>query len=229
LHDILEEKQKKEIKMLLYERILFSSLFILTSLNISAFPPGGPVPSDPRPRITLYYHEHIFYDHPITYALFFTRMMLEKEIIVTDIRNRILQYCIYLKNKDFLEKFPYQKTWIDLCIPVQYQYLLTSQQLNTLGNVLLSNVFANKPKDSCTHKLYYRLPSKKDYELFLQLPVQLRICLTKLPTDPTKNINKKKELLVLNSSRTEYHRKPILPKKKKTKLLTLKKHKNGKK
>jgi hypothetical protein len=252
--------------MLLHKSILFGTLFICTSLNMYAMWPRFPDDDEPLTRITLYYHKDIFYDHPITYALFFTRMMLEEEIIVTDIRNRILQYCIYLKNKDFLEKFPYQKTWLDLCIPVQYQYLLTSQQLNTLGNV-----FRNTPKEIAlytvsrnnghkefnlkSHNLYYLLPSKKDYELFLQLPIAVRICLTQLPTDPTKinktkeilvlnssrieyhkkpnpyppnDINKKKEILVLNSNRTEYHRKPMLPEQKKTKLLTFKKHKNSK-
>lgn len=220
--------------------MLFSAFLICTSPHVSAFAPGGPA-STPRTIIKLKHHPHIFYDDPITYGLFFTTMMLEKGTISQDVRNKILQYCIYLKQKDFLEKFPHQKEWADHNIPIKYEYFLSSQQLNTLGNVFINGqkeIFryirskSNNYKtcDVYSYNIYYRLQSEKDYKLFLQLPIEVRICLTKLPTSYNHiKINKKTEILVLNKHRTEYDKKPMLPTKKKPRLLTFKKHKNSKK
>jgi hypothetical protein len=182
--------------------------FIYTSLTIFAFPPGGRSGGRPIPKIKLLYYEPIFYNNPITYTVFFVRMMIEEKDIPKDITNHILQYNIWLKNKDFKEKFPHKDIWDDFRIPIQYQYLLTAEQLNILGNV-----FKYKPLESFQYEIYsryYYLKSKKDYKLFLQFPIEVRSCLTKLPqtapndwrnfnnTNIDRDINKNKKILVLN-------------------------------
>ena len=216
--------------MLLYERILFSTFFIYTSLNIFAYPPAGRsggIPT-PIPKIRLSYYKPIFYNNPITYILFFARMMREEKNIPRDITNNILQYSVCLKNKDFKENFPHKGIWDDFHIPIQYQYLLTAEQLNILGNV-----FKYRPQECLQYEIYsryYYLKSKKDYKLFLQLPIEVRSCLTKLPqttpddwrnvnnTNIDRDINKKKKIFVLNDERTFFKKKFIIPGKKRIRI-----------
>jgi hypothetical protein len=200
---------------------ILCSIFIICS-PLKTLPLG---PQGPRPKIILSRYKPIAYINPIAYTIFLTRWMNENGI-PKDITNHILAYSMQLKNENFITNFPHLNEWYDFCIPVQYQYVLTSEQLNTLGNV-----FVNQPRQHRFTSLerrfsqeiignMYRLQSEKDYKLFLQLPIEVRTCLTKLPKPAFTgrsydNIDGIKKILVLSSCQTDFLEKLILSKEKK--------------
>jgi hypothetical protein len=128
------------------------------------------------------------------YEYFFIHKLFDKEKKPEQAIALIQQYILLLRHQYFQKHFTHIKEWNDFCIPIRYQYLLSSDQIN-----LLQTLFHNRPisfeKQVFTfsrnsqyyipykekNEYLYVLPSKRDYNRFLKLPLEIRRCLACLP------------------------------------------------
>lgn len=138
--------------------------------------------------------------------IFLTRIIGKNYTLPQEIVSEIVQYAPLLRKKDFDKNFIHIHQWDDFRIPLLYQYLLTPEQTN-----IMTQLFEYDP-GSChyenRYRMHYSLDSKKDYKLFLTLPIEVRRCLTKLPqsaqmyllsnslANPDDNINRDKTIRV---------------------------------
>ena len=123
-------------------------------------------------------------DYPATIIneLFFAHHLHKQNILAKDIINAILQYSIAIKNRDFNENtHPFVIHWKDCRIPTPYYHLLRSNQIDLLKEMLTCQPLSGA-HSRFQARMYYHLKSKKDYTLFLTLPLCLRECFKLLPT-----------------------------------------------
>jgi hypothetical protein len=111
--------------------------------------------------------------------------------IPKEINHYIIQHYIDLRNQDLLnllkDENPTMIAWDNVHIPINYYHLLTSIQIELINEFLLSRPRGqlNRPRDQQRYRYtkynsfeyHYFLQSKKDYQLFLTLPIELRKCL----------------------------------------------------
>ena len=135
--------------------------------------------------------EHTKNSYPLTITneLFFARNMNKQNSMPKEIIEYILHYSIALKNRDFQNSTePLVAAWNDYQIPTSYYHILKPKQKALLIELLTStplknyNVISHRTHRSYQPKLYLTLQSKKDYALFLTLPIGLRKCLQLLPS-----------------------------------------------
>lgn len=133
-------------------------------------------------------HTKNSYPHTITNELFFARNINKQNSMPKDILVYILHYSIALKNRDFQNSTdPLVAAWNDFQIPTSYYHVLKPKQKALLIELLTStplknyDVISHRTYRSYQPKLYLTLKSKKDYALFLTLPIEVRRCLRLLP------------------------------------------------
>lgn len=153
------------------------------------------------------------YNNLITKEFLFAKTIRNNNILSTTIICIILNYSRLLRDKDFRDSTAaYAEQWRDFRIPTLYHHILSSKQMNLIQNLLTSEHFEGySPIDFSKeliqiyrpYEMHYCLKSKKDYKLFLTLPIELRQCLTQLPSSKTdyniiipENINPNKTILV---------------------------------
>jgi hypothetical protein len=111
----------------------------------------------------------------ITNELLFTHTMHTKNIIPRDVTKLIEKYCTEIRMKEFIRNERLLlRQWNDCRIPPVYLFFLTHKQMNLIQELLIKRncyIVQNDEK-------YHVLESKKEYKLFLTLPITLRRCLT---------------------------------------------------
>ena len=116
--------------------------------------------------------------------------------ILPEIMNHIKWYSVALKEKDFLNTSELcLYNWHDFRIPANYHYFLTLQQIHLMQDLLTSSPYSGSYDN--IRQIHYILKSKKDYQLFITLPIELRKCLTLMPES---EINLQKQILPLERS-----------------------------
>lgn len=140
-------------------------------------------------------------DNSIIKELFFFEKY-KPIILPSEIINQILEYSVRLRDRDFQSNFTtYANKWRDFRIPIFYHHILTPQQINLMQHLFNNEhlIKINYTKDPHApygygiilhKKLYYTLKSEKDYQLFLTLPKNIRICLTKAPLSAVEEMNR---------------------------------------
>jgi hypothetical protein len=119
---------------------------------------------------------------PVTHSLIeelrFAHHIVHKKSIPKEIANHIVLYSAVLKNQDFENKVdPFVYQWHQFKIPPSYSYFLNQKQYYLIKSLITSEPLEKKTfiKNQVIHlELYYTLPSKKDYKLFLTIPIELR-------------------------------------------------------
>jgi hypothetical protein len=108
----------------------------------------------------------------------------QNKSIPKEISHCIIQYCIALRNQNLLnllkDKNPIMVAWDDVHIPINYYLLLTSIQIELINEILLNRLRVQQRYRHTKYnslECHYFLQSKKDYQLFLTLPIELRKCL----------------------------------------------------
>jgi hypothetical protein len=126
--------------------------------------------------------------YPINQKLLLVKKVYTKNNLPKDVINYIQQYSIALNNRDFqnsTDKFIIQ--WNDFRIPTIYYLLLTPKHISLLKELLTAQPYEHqihtlRSYGPETIEFEYYLKSKKDYKLFLTLPIELRKCLALLPS-----------------------------------------------
>lgn len=134
-------------------------------------------------------YKQYYDDCPINKELLFAHTMRKNNILPHDVANYLIQYCLLLRNNDFYNNTePFIVQWKDFCIPPYYYHTLRPQHIVLIKELLSKQPFSTR--FGCGQcELHYPLQSHKDYKLFLDLPIELRRCLTKLPESEIKKIN----------------------------------------
>lgn len=205
--------------MILRIYILFSIFFIQNALNAFPLVKKSTNILYPIENYTPKPYNQISYMHPITYFMFLMKTISINNNLIDEITNTILEYCKLLKKEDCMKKLSRLDKWDHFNIPIKYQCVLSSDQLNTLDNL-----FANKciviedETQPVVEYIYHVLPSKEHYKQFLQLPTEVRSCLTsksstkKNPNVEKQNITRHETILIFNSHHNYFEHKPIIPK-----------------
>jgi hypothetical protein len=129
------------------------------------------------------------FPYPINQKLLLIQKIYQKNNLPEDIINYIQEYSIALNNRDFqnsTDKFIIK--WNDFRIPTTYYPLLTPKHISLLKELLTVQPYEYQLQTLCSCgrpekiEFEYYLKSKKDYELFLTLPIELRKCLALLPS-----------------------------------------------
>jgi hypothetical protein len=158
-----------------YALIFISTIFITSSLNSM--------------EITQYSkditkHTTANFPYPINQKLLLVQQIYQQNNLPRDVINHIQQYSIALDLQNSTDQFRIK--WNDFRIPTIYYPFLTPKQKTLLTELLTSEPYWHKnyllPCDLDTIEFEYYLKSKKDYELFLTLPIDLRKCLALLPS-----------------------------------------------
>lgn len=127
-----------------------------------------------------------YWVNPIIVQSMLTQRICDPYKLPTEIVKHITSYNIALKNNTFENNTnPFATKWNDFRIPTSYIFILTSEQMSLIQELLTSTPH----RTTCVHgqcTLEYALKSKKDYALFLTIPLELRKCLTLLPKSEVK-------------------------------------------
>lgn len=134
--------------------------------------------------------------NPIITSLFYIKEICDKNKIISEIMEYIKWYSFALKNTDFLNISELCLTnWHDFRIPTDHHWFLTSHQINLMQDLLTSSPYSGTYDR--VRQIHYILKSKKDYRLFLTLPIEIRKCLTLMPKS---EIEVQKQILPLERS-----------------------------
>lgn len=167
-------------KIYIISLLLFNSLYCMERIVSEPISIATPSKSEKNTKWNT--------DYTLYKELFFTYSMRTTAILIKKITNYILCYSTLIHNKEFEEK-RYAKKWKEALIPSFYHHLLTPEQLSLTTELLLPTSYLMRLEcNQC--EIHYHLKSQKGYKLFLTLPVEMRLYLTKLPLLEISN-NKK--------------------------------------